>query len=118
MPIRKVVNRTDLIKLPVIRKVVKITPKEIISEGNKVIVESEKIIKETRYNEYFYTHGIVKIEPHLNNNLKKASKTRCEIFYDLDRNRYVIAKAQEEVFKLINSNFVEKRIGFKYKGRT
>ena len=111
------VNRTDLIKLPVIRKVIRIIPKEIFIEGKQTLIESEKLIKETRYGEYFMVHAITKVEPHLNHSLKKASKTRCEILYNINDSRYVIAKSQEEVVRLINSNFVDKRIGFKYKGR-
>jgi len=108
------------IELPVIRRIIKPYLREVIIEGVKQKVEEQKFVKETRYKEKFLIYEIAKIEPHLNPITKSKSKSRCEIYYKGDNQKYVVTLSMEKVEQLINEYYQEgktNKIGFMYKNR-
>lgn len=113
-------NVSPFVELPVIRRIAKNIRQEVLVEGQTQIVEVPKFIKETRYIEKFLAYDITKIEPHLNYITRGKSKTRCEIFYKGDNQKYVITLPMKKVEEIVNSYYKENKnskIGFKYKNR-
>lgn len=115
-----VANESRFVELPVIRRIIKPLLKQVMINNALQTVEVQKIVKETRYKEKFVPHEIAKIEPHINHITRGKSKTRCEIFYKGDNQKYVIPLPIEKVEKIIDDFYNETKgdkIGFIYKNR-